>query len=142
MDLSKFPAINASLNATSAFLLITGYIFIRQRALKAHVMCMVMAVMTSGLFLASYLYYHFHHGSTPFQGEGFIRVVYFTILISHTILAVVIVPMIFLSISRGVRGQFEKHARISRKTLPVWLYVSLTGVVIYWMLYRMEWGSS
>lgn len=137
MELSKFPAMNASLNATSGFLLVLGYIFIRQRSMKAHAMCMVSACATSALFLISYLYYHAHHGSTPFQGQGFIRYVYFTILISHTILAVSIVPLAVLSLTRGLKGQFQKHAAISRITLPLWLYVSVTGVVIYWMLYRM-----
>jgi len=98
---------------------------------------MVMALITSSAFLACYLYYHFHHGSTPFQGQGPIRAVYFTILLSHTILAVVIVPFVFLSVYRGVTGQFHKHIRVSKKTFPLWLYVSVTGVVIYWMLYRM-----
>lgn len=137
MNLTVFPALNASLNAISALLLVLGYLFIRQRALKAHVMCMATACVTSVLFLSSYLYYHYHHGSTPYEGQGILRVVYFSVLISHTILAALIVPLIMMSVIRGVKGQFQKHASISRITLPLWLYVSVTGVVIYWMLYRL-----
>ena len=140
MDLSILPSINASLNATSALLLVFGYTLIRQRAITAHTMCMLAACGTSTLFLISYLYYHYHHGSTPFLGEGVIRVVYFTILISHTILAVVIVPLIFLTLFRAFKGQFHKHMAVARITLPLWLYVSVTGVVVYWMLYRMDYS--
>lgn len=137
MDYSKLPALNAALNATSALLLILGYIFIRQRAIKAHTMSMVAACCTSALFLISYLTYHFHHGSTKFQGQGILRVVYFAILISHTILAVVILPMVLKTLFHGVVGRFPEHVRIAKKTFPLWLYVSVTGVVIYWMLYQM-----
>lgn len=137
MALSDFPALNASLNALSALFLVLGFFFIRRRAIKAHIVCMVSACVTSSLFLACYLYYHYHHGSTPFQGQGAVRAVYFSILITHTVLAMVIVPFVFLSVFRGVKGQYEKHAAVSRRTLPMWLYVSVTGVVIYWMLYRM-----
>jgi putative membrane protein len=138
MDLSKLPSLNAALNATSASLLILGYIFIRQRSIKAHTISMMGACCTSALFLASYLYYHFHHGSTRFQGQGILRFVYFAILISHTILAVAIVPLIFKTLFRGLVGKFPEHVKIARKTLPLWLYVSVTGVVIYWMLYQMK----
>ncbi len=138
MDLSTLPAVNAGLNLTSALLLILGYFFIRQRAVTAHTMTMLGACGTSTLFLISYLTYHYHHGSTPFAGQGWIRVVYFTILISHTILAVTIVPLAIVTLIRGLRGRFDKHVRIARITLPLWLYVSLTGVVVYWMLYQME----
>lgn len=137
MELSQFPAMNASLNAMSAFLLVLGYAFIRQRAMKAHAMCMVGAFGASVIFLACYLYYHAHHGSTPFQKEGLIRTVYFGILISHSILAVVIVPLVVRSLVLGLLGRFDQHARIARITFPLWLYVSVTGVVIYWMLYRL-----
>jgi len=139
IDLSILPTINAGLNATSAVLLILGYILIRQRAVTAHTMCMLGACLTSTIFLISYLYYHFHHGSTPFEGQGFWRVIYFSILISHTILAVVIVPLVIITLTRGLRSQFSKHVAIARITLPLWLYVSVTGVVIYWTLYRVEW---
>jgi uncharacterized membrane protein YozB (DUF420 family) len=137
MNLSGFPALNASLNATSALLLVLGYAFIRQRAMKAHAMCMISAFLTSAVFLGCYLYYHFHHGSTPYRGEGILRTVYFGILISHSILAVVIVPLVLRSLYFGVTGEFQKHARVARLAFPLWLYVSVTGVVIYWMLYRM-----
>jgi len=137
MNLSSLPSLNAALNATSAFLLMLGYLFIRQRAMKAHAMCMVSACLTSTLFLISYLTYHFHHGSTRFQSEGFIRLIYFGILISHTILAVVIVPLAIVTLYRGLLGRFAKHAAIARITLPLWLYVSVTGVVVYWMLYQL-----
>ncbi len=132
-----WPAVNAGLNLASAFLLVLGYIFIRQRAITAHTMSMLAACMTSVLFLISYLSYHYHHGSTRFGGEGWIRWVYFTILLSHTILAVVILPMVVMTLVRGLRGDFVRHVRIGKKTLPLWLYVSVTGVVVYWMLYRM-----
>ena len=138
MDLSLFPAINASLNAMSAVLLVLGYVLIRRKAQTGHVACMLSAVGTSTLFLACYLYYHWHHGSTPFRGTGWIRAVYFTILISHTILAVVIVPLIFRTLFHASKFRWEAHARIARITFPIWLYVSLTGVTIYWMLYQMN----
>ena len=138
MDISKLPSLNAALNAASAFLLILGYIFIRQRAIKAHTMSMAAACCSSTVFLISYLTYHFHHGSTRFQGQGIIRIVYFAILISHTILAVVIVPLALKTLLRGLAGNFPAHVSIARKTLPLWLYVSVTGVVIYWMLYQMK----
>ncbi len=137
MDISRLPAINAGLNTTSALLLILGYLFIRQRALKAHSLCMVTACITSTLFLISYLTYHYYHGATKFEGVGFIRFIYFSILISHTVLAVVIVPLAVTTLFRGLSGQFQKHVQIARVTLPLWLYVSVTGVVVYWMLYRM-----
>ena len=137
MDLSILPAVNAGLNSTSALLLTLGYIFIRQRAITAHTMCMLAACGTSTLFLISYLFYHYHHGSTPFAGQGPVRLVYFAILISHTTLAVVIVPLAIVTLARGLRGNFSKHVRLARVTLPLWLYVSVTGVVVYWMLYRL-----
>ena len=137
MDLSQLPALNASLNAISACLLVCGYIFIRQNSIKAHTMCMVCAFCVSILFLISYVYYHFHQGSTPFTGQGWIRIVYFTVLISHIILAVAIVPLAVMTLARGLKGQFGKHVKIARITLPVWLYVSVTGVLVYWMLYQM-----
>ncbi len=137
MDWSKLPALNASLNAATAFLLILGYIFIRQRALTAHAMTMLGAFGLSVLFLISYITYHYVHGMTRFQGEGWIRALYFTILISHTILAVVIVPLILITLWNALRGRFDQHTKIARITLPLWLYVSVTGVVVYWMLYRL-----
>src|SRR5690242_15929812 len=109
MNLSQLPAINASLNSASAVLLILGYFLARQRAITAHTICMLGACLTSSLFLASYLYYHYHHGSTKFMGEGWIRPVYFAILISHTILAVVQVPLIIMTLVRAFQSRFEKH---------------------------------
>ena len=137
MEISKLPALNAALNATSALLLILGYIFIRQKAIKAHTMSMVAACCTSTLFLISYITYHLHHGSTRYQGQGIFRMIYFTILISHTILAVAIVPMAIKTLFCGLTGRFPEHVKIARKTFPLWVYVSVTGVVIYWMLYQL-----
>jgi len=141
LDLAVFPAINATLNASSGLLLLLGYYFIRRKNIQLHSACMIAACVTSVLFLSCYLYYHFHHGSTRFQGEGVWRVVYFSILISHTILAVVIVPMVIRSLVLGLKRQDENHRRIARKTFPLWVYVSITGVVIYVMLYRMNFGA-
>jgi putative membrane protein len=137
MTLSDLPALNAGLNATSATLLVIGYGLIRQKNVFAHRLCMSAAFLTSTLFLASYLYYHFHHGSTKFQGQGAVRLVYFAILLTHTILAVVIVPLIFITFARALGGNFGKHRAIARWTLPAWLYVSVTGVIVYLMLYQL-----
>ena len=137
IDLACFPAINASLNASCAVLLTLGYIFIRRRAILAHKISMTAACATSVIFLACYLYYHFHHGATKYPHQGFLRIVYFTILISHTILAIVIVPMAVKTFYRGVANRLAAHVSIARKTLPLWLYVSVTGVVVYWMLYKL-----
>ena len=139
MSITTLPAVNASLNASSAFLLLLGYLFIRQRAITAHTMCMLAASFTSLLFLVSYIYYHLHHGATPFPGRGPVRVIYFAILISHTGLALTVVPLALLTLVRALRGQFVRHVRIARFTLPIWLYVSVTGVVVYWMLYQINW---
>ena len=136
--MSVLPSINASLNAITAFLLILGYTLIRQRAITAHKLCMIAASITSTVFLGCYIYYHLHHGATRFPGHGFGRPVYFTILITHTVLAVVQLPLIFLTLYRAFRGQFQKHIVIARITLPIWLYVSITGVVVYWMLYQIK----
>ncbi len=139
MPLEQLPTLNAALNATSAFLLIVGYVLIRQRAVTAHTMAMLGACCTSTLFLISYLYYHAHHGVTRFPGQGWIRPVYFTLLLTHTLLAVVIVPLSIRTLYFALRGRFDRHSAIARITLPVWLYVSVTGVVVYWMLYRVQW---
>ena len=130
------PHLNAFLNATSAVLLFTGYSFIRARNVIAHRTCQVAALIVSSLFLVSYLVYHYHHGATRFLGTGFVRPVYFTILTTHTILAAVIVPLIVLTFYRAWRGDFVRHRRIARVTLPLWLYVSVTGVIVYLMLYH------
>ncbi len=141
MDLSQLPALNAGLNSCSTLLLIAGYVFIRNRAIKAHTLCMVTACLTSTLFLISYLTYHYFHGSTRFQGQGWIRLVYFSILITHTVLAVFVPPLAILTLWRGLRGRFQKHVKIARISFPIWLYVSVTGVVIYWMLYQSGYGA-
>ena len=138
--MSVLPSINASLNAATAFLLILGWTLIKQRAITAHTICMLLATATSTVFLACYLYYHAHHGSTHFPGTGIWRPVYFTILITHTFLATIQLPFIFMTLFRAFRGEFLKHVWIARVTLPMWLYVSVTGVVVYWMLYRIQWS--
>jgi len=139
VPLSALPAVNATLNGLSALLLLSGYFFIRKRNVAAHRFCMVSALGVSALFLACYLYYHYHHGSTPFPGQGWVRGLYFGILISHIILAAAILPLALVTVARAWREDFSRHVRIARWTLPIWLYVSVTGVVIYWMLYRMVW---
>jgi len=121
----------------AAILLATGYLFIKQGRRRQHQWCMLGALTTSALFLVSYVTYHLHAGSRPFPGQGPIRVVYFAILITHVILAAVIVPLALLTAVRGLKSQFDKHVRIARWTFPVWLYVSVTGVVIYLMLYEI-----
>ena len=131
------PHLNAALNTTSALLLLAGFRFIRLGRIQAHRNCQVSAVLTSTLFLISYLTYHYYHGATPFTGQGFVRPVYFTILLTHTILAVVIVPLILVTLYRAVRRDFIRHRRIARWTLPLWLYVSVTGVIVYLMLYQI-----
>jgi uncharacterized membrane protein YozB (DUF420 family) len=136
-DLSIFPALNASLNGASAVLIATGRVLIRRKKVNLHRACMIAAVATSTLFLASYLYYHAHVGSVRFPGQGWIRPVYFTLLISHTVLAAAVVPLVLLSLTLGLRGRFDRHRRISRWTYPVWLYVSITGVLVYVVLYQI-----
>jgi uncharacterized membrane protein YozB (DUF420 family) len=131
------PHLNALLNGTCAVLLVTGYVFIRRGRVPAHRTCQVAAVVTSTIFLASYLTYHYYHGATRFPGQGIARLVYFTILISHTILAIVIVPLVLVTLYRAVRGDFERHRKIARWTLPIWIYVSVTGVLVYLMLYQI-----
>ncbi len=134
---SSLPALNAGLNATTTLLILLGYWLIKQKAWTGHALCMILAMITSTFFLISYLIYHAHHGSTPFPGQGWIRPVYFSILVTHTILAVVIVPMVLRTFYFALKGRFDRHRRLARWTFPIWLYVSVTGVVIYWMLYRM-----
>ena len=131
------PAVNAAFNATSACLLAIGYLCIRRKKITAHKICMVSAFGTSTLFLISYLTYHYHVGSIRFAGRGGIRILYFAILVSHTILAAAIVPLALVTLSRALKGRFDRHVRIARWTLPLWLYVSVTGVIVYWMLYHL-----
>ena len=144
-DYSIFPKINATLNACSAVLLVTGRTLIargktrleRKRRMAAHRAVMLTALGTSTLFLVSYLYYHYHVGSVRFRGSGWSRPLYFAILISHTVLAAVIVPMVIVTLSRALREQFDRHRAIARWTFPLWLYVSVTGVIVYLMLYKI-----
>ena len=137
MEISDLPAVNATLNGISAVFLATGYLFIRRGDAAMHKRCMLAALTSSALFLTCYVIYHLNTGSRPFPGIGAVRVVYFAILISHVLLAIVIVPLALMTASRGLRAQYERHVRIARWTLPIWLYVSVTGVVIYLMLYQL-----
>lgn len=137
MAVADLPAVNATLNGIAAILLVIGYILIRQRRRDQHRAVMLAAFGTSILFLISYVIYHANAGSRPFTGVGPIRIVYFTILITHVILAAAIVPLALVTLSRALRARYDAHARIARWTLPVWLYVSVTGVVVYLMLYQM-----
>jgi putative membrane protein len=137
MSVSDLPALNATLNTLSTIFLAAGFWFIKRGNKTAHRNCMVAALTTSALFLASYLYYHFYAGRTVFKGPPLARTIYLTILLTHTILAVVIVPMILMTLNRAVRGFFERHKAIARWTWPLWMYVSVTGVVIYLMLYHI-----
>lgn len=137
MDVRDLPALNALLNTASAVLLVTGYRLIRQGKREAHRRAMTAALIVSALFLASYLIYHVQVGSVRFQKTGWIRPVYFSILISHTILAACVAPMALITVWRAWKGRFEKHRRLARITLPLWLYVSVTGVLVYLMLYRL-----
>lgn len=137
IPLSDFPVLDAALNATSAVLLTLGFIFIRRKNVTAHKVCMLSAFATSAVFLACYLWYHAHHGVTRFSGQGIARGFYFTLLGSHTVLAAAIVPLVLGTLYRALRGQFQQHRKIARWTFPLWLYVSVTGVIVYWMLYRL-----
>ena len=137
MTVTDLPALNATLNAIASVLLITGYVFIRRGERQKHKACMIAALGVSGLFLTSYVIYHAQVGSVPFRGTGWIRTVYFAVLIPHVILAAAIVPPVLITVSRALSARYDKHRRIARWTLPIWLYVSVTGVIVYWMLYRM-----
>lgn len=130
------PTLNAMLNATSGILVLIGYFLIRRKRIEAHRACMIAAVTASVVFLISYLVYHYYHGATRFPGTGWVRPVYFTILFTHTILAAVIVPFVIVTLRRGLKGQFAQHRKVARWTFPMWLYVSVTGVIVYFMLYR------
>ena len=134
---SVLPHCNAFLNASTFVLLTSGYVLIRQKKVRAHRNCQVTALAASVLFLISYLTYHSHHGVTKFAGQGMARSLYFVILTTHTILAVVIVPFVIVTFLRARRGDFERHRRIARWTLPMWMYVSITGVLVYLMLYHL-----
>jgi len=136
VSLSSLPTLNAVLNATSAILLTAGFVLVRRGRRTAHRAAMLAAVAASALFLVSYLAYHARVGSVRFTGQGGIRAAYFAVLISHTILAVVIVPLVLVTLSRALRGRLDAHRALARVTLPLWVWVSVSGVVVYWMLYR------
>jgi uncharacterized membrane protein YozB (DUF420 family) len=137
MEIADLPALNASLNALASVFLVIGYVLIRRGRRDAHRRSMLLALTTSALFLVSYVIYHANAGSVPFRGTGVIRIVYFAILIPHIILAATILPLALVTAARGLRGDFGRHVRIARWTLPLWLYVSVTGVIVYLMLYRL-----
>jgi uncharacterized membrane protein YozB (DUF420 family) len=139
MDVTLLPTVNAVLNATAACFLVLGYVLIRRGKRNAHRAAMLTALACSVLFLVSYLTYHYHAGSTRFPGTGAVRTVYLSILLTHTILAAAVPFLAGITVYRAFRGRFDRHRAIARWTLPIWLYVSVTGVVIYWMLYRVSW---
>ena len=137
MTVADLPALNATLNAISAVLLVTGYVFIRRKNWRMHRASMIAALVMSALFLTSYVIYHAQVGSVPFKGTGWIRMVYFAVLIPHIILAAGMVPPVLITVSRGLSARYDKHRKIARWTLPIWLYVSVTGVIVYLMLYQL-----
>ena len=137
MSVTDLPAVNATLNATCAVLLVIGWILIKRGRIRQHRAVMIAAVSTSAVFLASYLVYHAQVGSVRFTKTGAIRTIYFTVLLTHTVLAAAIVPMVLVTLSRGLSGRYDPHRRIARWTMPIWLYVSITGVIVYVMLYRL-----
>jgi uncharacterized membrane protein YozB (DUF420 family) len=137
ISITDLPALNASLNAISAICLTTGYLLIRRGRRDLHKKCMLAALVASTAFLTSYVIYHANTGSRPFPGHGAIRFAYFTILITHVVLAVTILPLALTTAARGLRAQYSRHVKVARWTLPIWLYVSVTGVVIYLMLYQL-----
>lgn len=137
MTIGDLPALNATLNGLSAIFILTGYVLIRRGQRGLHKRCMLTALATSSLFLVSYVVYHANAGSRPFPGTGIARPIYFAILITHVILAAAILPLALTTTARGLRAQYTRHVAIARWTLPIWLYVSVTGVVIYLMLYQM-----
>jgi uncharacterized membrane protein YozB (DUF420 family) len=137
VSLSDLPALNATLNAIAAVLLMTGYACIRRGYVRRHRAAMISACIVSVLFLTSYVIYHANIGSRPFTGQGPIRVVYFTILLTHVVFAAAVPPLAIITLSRGLRARFDRHVAIARWTFPIWMYVSVTGVIVYLMLYRM-----
>lgn len=137
ISLTDLPALNATLNSLSFIFLMTGFYFIRNKKVIAHKTCMLTALSVSALFLISYLIYHYNVGSVHFTKQGWVRPVYFTILFTHTILAITLVPMVSITLFRALKDRFDKHKRIAHWTLPIWMYVSVTGVVVYLMLYQL-----
>ncbi|MBP7588284.1 MAG: DUF420 domain-containing protein [Thermoanaerobaculia bacterium] len=138
MTLADLPTLNAALNATSAVLLLVGWVLILRRKIDAHRRAMLSAFACSIVFLVSYLVYHFQVGSVKFQGTGTVRTVYFAVLLTHTVLAAAVPFLAAITLSRALARRFDRHKKIARWTLPIWLYVSVTGVVVYWMLYQMR----
>ena len=139
MTVHDLPAVNATLNALSGVLLLAGYLLIRARRIEAHRRCMLAAFATSALFLACYLVYHYEVGSVPFTRQGIVRPIYFSILITHVVLAAAVPPLALVTLSRGLQARYAKHRAIARWTLPIWLYVSVTGVLVYVLLYQPTW---
>jgi uncharacterized membrane protein YozB (DUF420 family) len=137
MTVTDLPALNATLNAIAFVFLLAGYLFIRRGQRDTHRLCMIAALVMSALFLTSYVIYHFNVGSVPFKRTGWIRTVYFAVLIPHVILAAAIVPLVAITVSRALSKRFDRHRVIARWTLPLWMYVSITGVIVYVMLYQM-----
>jgi uncharacterized membrane protein YozB (DUF420 family) len=137
MDVRDLPGVNAVLNTSAALLLVIGYVLIRRRKIDAHRNVMIAAFSVSVLFLTCYLVYHAQVGSVRFQRSGAIRTVYLSILLTHTVLAAVVPVLAVVTLYRGLKGNYDRHRRLARWTLPIWLYVSVTGVVVYWMLYRL-----
>ena len=140
LTLADLPSLNAALNATSAVLLLVGWVLILRRKIDAHRRAMLSAFGCSIVFLVSYLVYHFQVGSVKFQGTGTVRTVYFAVLLTHTVLAAAVPFLAVVTLSRALARRFDRHKKIARWTLPIWLYVSVTGVVVYWMLYQMRFG--
>lgn len=136
MNVADLPALNACLNSLCTILLTAGFIFIKRKNERAHRNCMIAALVTSSLFLTSYLYYHYHVGTTVFP-EHWFRPIYLMILLTHTVLAIVIVPLIIAAVVQAIRGKFESHRKITRWAWPMWMYVSVTGVLIYLLLYQI-----
>ena len=139
MTVHDLPAVNASLNALSGILLLIGYVLIRLRRIDQHRKVMIAAFATSAVFLVCYVIYHAQVGSVRFTRQGFVRRLYYTILITHVTLAATVVPLAIVTLSRGLRARFDAHRRIARWTFPIWLYVSVTGVLVYVLLYQPTW---
>jgi uncharacterized membrane protein YozB (DUF420 family) len=137
IGIGDLATVNAGLNATAAVLIGSGFYFIKRKNIQAHKVCMVAAMAVSAVFLTSYLIYHYNVGSVRFSRQGWIRNVYFPLLLTHTVLAAVVLPMVLRSVFLAAKGRFGKHVRIARWTFPIWMYVSVTGVIVYLMLYHL-----
>jgi uncharacterized membrane protein YozB (DUF420 family) len=134
VTIAELPAVNASLNGLSACLLAAGFAFIRRGQVRVHRFCMVAALVVSTAFLVCYVTYHASYGSTPYTGTGWMRRIYFVVLVPHVLLAMTVVPLALLTVARALREDFVRHRRIARITFPIWMYVSISGVLVYWML--------